>query len=187
MDAKGHFRTFNELIKCFKLDSVNILEYYRIKKLVQAFISKCGCSNLTKQIGPGRPSHLNIILKSRSGASDMYKVLKETEFQPKMKHKWSFDLGQDIDESKWRQIFKVCFKFKNDASLTWFQYRILFRIIGVRKYLKLTKIDEFSTCRLCTNNEETILHLFYNCIKTKDFWGNVSNWMKIKLKLPWFF
>ena len=66
----------------------------------------------------------------------MYKVLNETEFQPKMKLKWSIELGQDIEESKWRQIFKVCFKFKSDASLTWFQYRILFRIVGVRKYLK---------------------------------------------------
>ena len=51
----------------------------------------------------------------------MYKVLNETEFQPKMKLKWSIELGQDIEESKWRQIFKVCFKFKSDASLTWFQ------------------------------------------------------------------
>ena len=171
----------------FKLDSVNILDYYRIKKLVQIFIRKCGCSNLTKPIGPGRPAHLNILLKSRSGASDMYKVLNKAEFQPKMKIKWSIELGQDIEESKWRQIFKVCFKFKSDASLTWFQYRILYRIIGVRKYLKLTNIEELSTCRLCTNNEETILHLFYNCIKTKDFWENVSNWMRIKLKLTWFF
>ena len=187
LDTKGNFCTFNELKKNFKLDSVNILEYYKIKKFVQTFINKCGCSNLAKPIGPGRSAHLNILLKSKSGASDMYKVLNKTDFQPKMKLKWSIELGQDIEESKWRQIFKVCFKFKSDASLTWFQYRILFRIIGVRKYLKLTKIEEFSTCRLCTNNEETILHLFYNCIKTKDFWENISNWMRIKLKLPWFF
>ena len=106
LDTKGNFCTFNELKKKFKLDSVNILEYYKIKKFVQIFINKCGCSNLAKPIGPGRSAHLNILLKSKGGASDMYKVLNKTDFQPKMKLKWSIELGQDIEESKWRQILK---------------------------------------------------------------------------------
>ena len=188
LDQQGNFCTVHELRKSFKLNPINILEYYRIKKLVQTYIGKFeSFSTMVKKIGPGRPSHLNIILKNRRGASDMYKILNNSDFQPKMKLNWSVECGQDIEENKWKQIFKVCFKFSSDASLTWFQYRILFRIIGVRKYLKITHIEESSVCRLCIDSEETISHLFYNCNKSKEFWKNISDWIRIKLELLWSF
>ena len=57
LDTKGSFCTFNELKKNFKLDSVNILEYYTIKKICtdiykQMWLFQSDQTNRSRQISP---------------------------------------------------------------------------------------------------------------------------------------
>ena len=72
-------------------------------------------------------------------------------------------MNEETENCVWRKIFRVSFRFSCDALLTWFQYELLYRIIGVRKYLATIGIDDSSVCRLCTHDEETIVHLFVHC------------------------
>ena len=66
---------------------------------------------------------------------NVYKVLNKTTTKIKIKQKLKEDLNQDESNETLKKIFESCFRFKCDASLTWFQYRLLYRTLGVRKYL----------------------------------------------------
>ena len=99
----------------------------------------------------------------------MYRKINNHPFIPKCRTKWADKFDETFTENTWQKIFKTCFKFKCDTSLTWFQYRILNRIIGVRKYLCPIEKDVDMTCRLCHTDIESIEHLFYDCVIAKKF------------------
>ena len=90
-------------------------------------------------------------------------------------------MNEKIENYVCRNIFRVCFRFSCDASLTWFQHRLLYRIIGVRKYLATIGKDDSSVCRLCTHDEEIIVHLFFHCNHSKQPWDSISTWLKMKI------
>ena len=65
-------------------------------------------------------------------------------------------------ENKWPIIYKICFKCLLENQLFWFQYKILFKILGTKAYLKKVKLSSEGLCGLCSDFEETIEHLFSN-------------------------
>ena len=68
-----------------------------------------------------------------------------------------------------------------DNSIIWFQYRLLNRILGVKKYLHTLKISNTDICRLCSNDTETILHLCVHCPKSKELWCSLKSWISREL------
>ena len=69
----------------------------------------------------------------------------------------------------------------------WFQYRILFKILGTKDYLKKVKLVTNSVCGLCSQNNETIEHLFCRCTKSLELWENVKQWILRKLNVTFDF
>ena len=65
-----------------------------------------------------------------------------------------------------------------DNFLVWFQYCILYRILGTKDYLYTVKIATDRTCGICGNYIETIKHLFVDCEKVKFFWGEIETFVK---------
>ena len=96
--------------------------------------------------------------------------------------KWESELGHTIQEN-WNTYYKVCFQSIKDNSFTWLQYRILHRILGTNNYLYKTKIANTNLCRLCGNENESILHLFVECPKVKELWKNILTWFQYKVSI----
>ena len=111
---------------------------------------------------PILPNHVKILYKSKTGSRDMYEILNTQMVEPKMKRKWDNDLNLNIDNVTLKNIFKTCFKVIDNNSLVWLQYRLLNRILGVRKYLLDLKIDNTDACRLCS------IHSFMALCKSGD-------------------
>ena len=71
-----------------------------------------------------------------------------------------------------------------DSRLQVFQYKLLNNVLYLNKMLfKFGKIDS-PLCPFCKMIEETPLHLFYNCIKTKLLWDQLRG---VKEGLEWIF
>ena len=80
-------------------------------------------------------------------------------------------------------IYKICFKTLQDNYLVWLQYKILNRILGVKKLLYGMRISQDDNCRLCNDEKETIIHLFCRCPIVQSLWENLSNWILNKLEI----
>ena len=67
---------------------------------------------------------------------------------------------------------RTCFKSLNDNAIIWFQYRILYRNLGVNDLAKI-KHHPNGMCSLCKEYRETVLHPFLQCREVKTFWRNL--------------
>ena len=159
LSETGNILSREELQRMYNLRNINILDHYKIKLLARSFMNKYA------QVTNENCKNVKILFKSQKGAEDIYKMLNNSSYEPKMKNKWNHELNIEIDERTWQNIFKNCFRFSCDASLTWLQYRILYRIIGVRKYLSVICIE----------------HLFFHCSQTNQLWCSIMNWIKLKM------
>ena len=89
-----------------------------------------------------------------------------------------------VADTDWNTIFKLPFVAIRDSKVHYFQFRFLHRIIGVNSFLHKIKISESPLCSFCGEVEETIEHLFWDCIHVQLFWSNVCNQcIKIDFKL----
>ena len=89
--------------------------------------------------------------------------------------KWEAELSPyGVDDISVQEVFKICFKTTNDSSVQWLQCRILHRIFPVRYYLKKINVTTDDNCRFCTNNVESLLHVFTSCDKTRILWSELS-------------
>ena len=129
LDASGAVMTLEMLGLKYNLN-INFLEYHRIKILAKKFVSKYkkNYSSLFPQ--PRLPLHLNILKRSEKGCKDFYLALMNKEqCTPNCVVKWH-SLIQNLDND-WRKVFAACFKSIQENKYSWFQYRIIFSILGV--------------------------------------------------------
>ena len=78
----------------------------------------------------------------------------------------------------WQQCYLICFKTIQDNYLIWLQYRILNQILGIRNLKFKMGITQDTVCKLCNENEETLIHLFNQCEPTRKFWEDLSRKIK---------
>ena len=73
----------------------------------------------------------------------------------------------------WHSIFSLPFKTARNMKVIYLQLRFLHRILGVNYLLHKMKLSD-PLCSFCSNEEETLLHLFYECNYVRKFWEDVS-------------
>ena len=81
----------------------------------------------------------------------------------------------------WETIYRVCFRSIPDNNIVWFQYRIMYRILGTNEYLYKLKLTSSNLCRLCNQDSESIEHLFLHCNNVIILWNNIKIWLLAKI------
>ena len=72
-DRDGKVKPIKDLIKCYSFN-INILDYFRVKHLVQNFIDKFKLVDTFTYTKPSYPFHLQILSKAKKGCKDFYNV-----------------------------------------------------------------------------------------------------------------
>jgi hypothetical protein len=73
----------------------------------------------------------------------------------------------NIDESSWKTNYNFVFKCTKDTYIQWLQSRIIHRILPTNSLLKKMNIADSDLCSFCGSNEETLNHLFWDCVMIK--------------------
>ena len=146
----------------------NILDYHRIKVLVQNYIKKFKTDDLFYYSKPARPFHLQVLFKSKKGCGDFYKILAKNIVKGPIEiKKWEALVNGNLNDF-WNTVYKICFKSVPENKYVWFQYRIIHNILDTKYYLHKVKISECNKCQLCGLHPETIGHLFSQCSKVVE-------------------
>ena len=166
--------------------SLNILNYFTVRLEIMKYLSGKNISCSTS-FGPMYPSHMNLIFQSRQRCKKYYELYNAqlNDVKPLCEFIWDSMLKKEYTECKdlWPLIYKICFNCIQDNEYSWFQYRILFKILGTKDYLKKVKIAENNECGLCKTSVESIDHLFSKCEKANVLWENVKIWIQNKLAI----
>jgi hypothetical protein len=177
ISQEGNLFSYNELKEKFNIPNFHILDYLKLKNNVKDKIKNCSCPVKT----PFIPMFLDIILCKNFNCGLMYKHLNIQIVNEKYKQKWSQELN--IQTIEWAKCFKVCLSSKLNNSLMWFQYKIIFRILGTNyQRYKMKQIDS-PNCQHCDVAQD-LIHMFVDCPLVTPIWDNIQHKLITILNWP---
>lgn len=113
---------------------------------------------------------MNLLKNSLKPTKPFYQILlaKTSSQNIKAMSKWQADLNLEINEN-WNQHFKRLYLTTDDTKLLSLQYKLLHRIIYTNSRLFKCQLTETELCTFCSEQKESLLHLFYDCSFVKTF------------------
>ena len=82
----------------------------------------------------------------------------------------------NVKTSNWKEIYTFSRKITHDSYSKIFQYKILNNILYLNKHLHQSKIVSTPLWSLCSSVNETVFHLFWECLLTIKLWKIVQKW-----------
>ena len=64
------------------------------------------------------------------------------------------------------------------SKLLVFQFKLLHRRLATNNFLKKINLKDNDLCSFCQIEEETLIHLFWNCTVTSCFWHDLTQWLQ---------
>ena len=174
IDEQGHILDQKEIEKRYTL-KMSYLEYDRVRGLIMKFVRSYQKGNNFDFIRPCLQKNLAYLLLNKYGTKGIYNKINKSFHEMTFQRKWSHDIDIQSNAKSWQQIFRICFKTIEDPFYKWFQYRVIHRILGTQDSLFKMGISDSSTCLLCKQGVETLIHLFVLCPKSKYLWSRLEN------------
>ena len=81
----------------------------------------------------------------------------------------------ELTDKKWKSIFLTPFRTFKSTFFQDFQYKIVHRLIPCQHRLYTLKISDSPHCLYC-DEDDTIIHFFYECPVIKRFWSCFKRW-----------
>ena len=136
MTEEGTTMTLESMKSTFNVN-VNILHYFRIRKLIKSSTRDFKDANPSKLQHPNCPFHLKILLKQNRGCREFYNIFLNSKQQtlPLCEIFWTFLVETENKPVFWNNIYKSTFKCVRDNAVISMQYKILFNIIPTKEYL----------------------------------------------------
>ena len=96
-------------------------------------------------------------------------------------NKWEREIGYISEEDL--LSYNAVIKDLKEVALKDFQFKVTSKILVTKSFLhRIRKIDN-NQCSYCTNQSETIVHLFTECEKVTRFWQQLRSWMLVRTNL----
>ena len=106
--------------------------------------------------------------------------LEKIEENPeKSQLKWNSKFEIEIN---FEEYYYIISKYLKDVTLKAFQYKIIHRILPTNKLLFKMRISHYSLCHFCGFHQETLEHLFFECMTVKNMWFRVQDMFRIREK-----
>ena len=97
--------------------------------------------------------------------------IKESPLRSQIK--WTQELGIQIND--WWYIYSSPFRATRNTKLQNFQFKLSHRITATNSFLFKCGLKETELCTFCTGTKESLLHLFWECTYTNNFWFSLVN------------
>ena len=140
---------------------------------------------LQQQIPTGSQSTyenlMNNFLKNQKSSRMVYKkLISDHGEQPlSSQERWQKDIGSitnaNVDCRKAYQLSAACTK---SSKLIDFNFRFLHRRLATNSFLQKIGFREDGTCTFCHDKKEDLIHLFWECEKSRIFWNDLSVWLQ---------
>ena len=117
---------------------------------------------------------MQYLLKEKKGCRTFYDQLIQVD-QIIRQEKWINEMGY-INDQEWNR-YNTNINNLSEVILKDFQFKINNKILVTKTFLhKIRKVED-NLCSYCKREPETILHLFVECDKVKEFWQSLHIWL----------
>ena len=83
----------------------------------------------------------------------------------------------------WKSIYSLARRVTLDTNLKMFQYKLLNVLYLNNMLFRFRKVDS-RLCSYCNEEQETPLHLFHSCLKTKQIWNKLGQYFSQFINIP---
>ena len=101
------------------------------------------------------------------------------EIPEKSQLKWKSKL---VGEINFEEYYILIDSYLKDVTLRAFQFKLIHRILPTNKLLFKMKISHYSLCTFCEYHQETLEHLFWECMIIKNLWFRIQDTFRLKEK-----
>ena len=91
--------------------------------------------------------------------------------------KWKTELQIEISQVKLNEIFSLIYYTTISSKLRAFLYRFLHRCLKTNTFLFKIGIVESDHCTFCGAEKESFIHVFWECLITQRFIGQLKTWL----------
>ena len=96
----------------------------------------------------------------------------------------TLETSQNLCDPDWEKIYMLPWLTTIESSSRSFQYKILNNILYLNDRLYKFKAVTSPLCSLCKVENESLIHLFCQCIETRKLWHQLQTWFPGPQKLP---
>ena len=127
---------------------------------------------------------LDTFLKNQKSSRIVYKKLISDKGEQPLpcQERWQKDIGSTTNTVNvdWRKADQLSGSCTRSSKLIDFNFRFLHRRLATKSFLqKKIGIKENGSCTFCHDKNEDLIHLFWECEKTRIFWNNLSIWLQM--------
>ena len=177
MENETRFLSFSEFKERFHI-KINFLSFYGVISAVKHLVITF--KNNASQESINYESFLDKFLKAKNTNKIVHrKLIEKKRKQPvNSQTKWSEDCMIEKNEPiDWKTAYGLPFKCTKISKLRVFQFKLLHRRLATNDFLKKIKLRDNDLCNFCQIEEETLIHLFWNCTVTSSSWHNFRQWL----------
>ena len=91
---------------------------------------------------------------------------------------WNLELGTDISEEDWWELFPNFIRNIFPTKLRFLQYCLLSKAITTNVLRNKWDIEISPNCEFCQDAQETILHVFCECELVENLWKKAEQWIQ---------
>ena len=104
--------------------------------------------------------------------------------QPTAKHKWNAEILYDMSDEDWSNIYNGIYRTSIDSYSRQFQYKIVHRYLPTNSLLYKWRLVDNSRCSYCFIYNESITHLFTECIYARNLYIKIQQWLQNVVDIP---
>ena len=114
---------------------------------------------------------------------ELYLISLQHETTTPTSQKYFESMFRDLT-LQWKHIYTLPRITTIDSKLQCFQYKILHNTLYLNEKLFLFRGHNTPLCSFCNLEDETVIHLFVHCSKTKRLWCTIIDYFKTNLHIP---
>jgi hypothetical protein len=93
--------------------------------------------------------------------------------------KWEKEVHTAIVIEDWSFIYCIPFSATKYTRLNDFQYKLIHRILITNFFLYKFGLKETELCTFCTETQESLVYIFWECNYVRNIWLVIVNFLKI--------
>ena len=124
-----------------------------------------------------------ILCLSKLSSKEIYSILL-LKNESKPTSQIYFEKLLNLTNINWKDIYLLPRFVAVDTRIRIFQYKIINNVLYLNKMLFKFENAESPLCTFCKANDETPLHLFYECAQTQTLFSKLLSLLREKISVP---
>lgn len=179
LNENGRFYEFEEFKQVYNIGGTFLDFQFVLRKIPNSWkneinINRARCEAIKYDCQCN--IYIKYLIKDKKGSRTLYDVMIGNKESTQPPNKWVNELG-NISIEDW-QSYNLGLKDIKEIKLRDFQFKINNRILVTKSFLFKINIIDNDKCSYCQQETETLLHLFFDCTKVKQFWNSLTVWLQ---------